>query len=262
MPIDARIEAEKIRKMYNEQPQQDLARILLTGESGSGKTYLATTAPKPVHIDSFDPGSSKGLKKWVDSGDIIVDSSYENEDPMNPAVFRDWKNTLERRCQGKYFQAIGTYFLDSATTWTEAILNFHQGKRSGAGTVPEWNKDYHPQKVDIRNYVRLIMAQPCHFVMTGHLEPQKDKEGNVIAKRFIMTGKGAVVIPLLFDELWVSDSKETSKGSEYFIHLEKTGILLARSRLRARGILQGKEQANLRDILKRAGLSWEDKPAL
>lgn len=262
MPVDARIEAEKLRKMYEEDPRQKYANILLTGETGTGKTYSLLTAPRPVHIDSFDPGGTKGLKKAIQEGYIIPDVRFEDEDPMNPSVFKEWKNIFTQRAEGHYFDSIGTYCLDSSTTWTDAILNYHQGKRSGAGTVPEWNKDYHPQKVDIRNYLRVAMKQKCHFILTGHLEVQKDKEGNVVARRFMMTGKGAVVIPLLFDEIWVAETKETPKGLEYQVLLQKKGLLLGRSRLAADGVLGQTEPLNLREIFKKAGMSYEDKPAL
>ena len=77
-----------------------------------------------------------------------------------------------------------------------------------------------------------------------------------------MTGKGAITVPLLFDEIWVLENKDTSKGLEYYTVLQSTGMLLARSRLAGTGKLGKTEPTNLKHIFKKAGLNIEDKPAL
>ena len=262
MPIDARVEAEKLRTMYKEDPRQDLASILMTAESGKGKTFSARTAPKPVHIDSFDPRGTTCVRDLVDSGDVIPDIRFENDDPFNPHAFKLWTKEFEARRVGKYFESIGTYFLDSASTFTEAVMNKIQMDRKAPGTVPLWEKDYHPQKVELRKWFAKIMSLPCHVIVTAHLEPQKDKEGNTVARRFLMTGKGAIVIPLLFDEIWVLENRETSQGLVYYTMLESTGMFLARSRLAGTGKLKSVEPTNLRDIFMKAGLSYKDKEVI
>lgn len=262
MPIDASVEAGKLRTMYKEDTRQDLASILMTGESGKGKTFSLRTAPKPVHVDSFDPRGTKSIRDGVDDGWLIPDVRFENDDPLNPHAFKLWTKEFEARRVGKYFNSIGTYVLDSASTFTEAVMNKIQFDRKAPGTVPLWEKDYHPQKVELRKWISKCMSLPCHFIMTGHLDVQKDKDGNIVARRFLMTGKGAITIPLLFDEIWVLENKNTSRGLEYYTVLQSTGMFLARSRLAGTGRLSATEPTNLREIFKKAGLNYEDKPAI
>jgi len=262
MPIDAKVEAEKLRKMYKAAPKQGLTSILMTGESGTGKTFSLKNAPFPVHIDSFDPTGTKSVRDYIEKGFIIPDIRFEEEDPFNPSAFELWTKEFEARRVGKYFNSVGTYVLDSATTWTSAIMNYVQGKRKAAGTVPLWEKDYHPQKVLIETWLQKCMNLPCHFILTAHLEPQKDTKGAIVSRRFLMTGKSAIKIPLLFDEIWVADKKETSKGWEYFFHIESGGMLLARSRLAGTGKLASNEPNNLRAIFKKAGLNYADKESV
>lgn len=269
-PIDARTQALALIESFKKNTRSGFVNILLTGESGFGKTMSAMNAPKPVHIDSFDPGGARVLREGIEKGDVIPDIAYENEDPMNPTAFSLWEKTFKMRVRNGYFNNIGTYFLDSATTWTEAIMNYIQGRtsingkvvESRAGQVPDWNKDYYPQKILIRNYLRAIMKLPCHFVFTAHLNTQKDTEGNVIARRVMFSGQGAITIPLLFDEIWVVTKRRSpDKKMRFLVRTQADGMYQARSRLAELGRLEEEEENNLTNILKKVGHNWQDKPS-
>lgn len=254
-------EVEALRKYYNEDPRQQTFNILCLGESGTGKSFLASTARKPVHIDSFDPGGSKGLRKWISTGDIIVDSQYESEDPRKPTAFAEWKKNFDGRYREGYFEAFGTYMLDSATTWSSAIMNWLLNKAGIAGEAPRFTKDYTPQKVEINNCISKMLSLPCDFIMTGHLELKEDpNQGHIF--RFMTTGKGALTIPLLFDEIWITKTVAKANGTEYQILTQADGLYIARSRLAADGKLDRIEKPDIKYLRKKVGLSTEDKPKL
>lgn len=255
-------EAEELRKMYKEDPRQKSLNILILGELGSGKSYLARTARKPIHYDCFDPGGTKGLEEYIDNGSIIPDVRGAGEDPEHPFAYKEWMQVFDDRVKSGYFEAFGTYFLDSATTWSEAIMNWILKRASLAGKAPRWSTDYVPQKMEIRNKVRKMIDLPCDFIMTGHLEGQADEVTGGKSYRFMTTGKGVVTLPILFDEVWVMDPKETSSGSEYRILTQSTGRHLARSRLAKGGLIKQYEKPDLKAILKKAGMPTEDKPLI
>jgi hypothetical protein len=215
-----------------------------------------------VHIDSFDPGGTLSVREEVKRGNIVVDNSFEEEDPFHPTAFTKWEKIFKERIRNKYFESFAVYVLDSATWWLDSMLNATLDSRKAAGEVPEWNKDYHPQKIAVRNYLRLAMALPCHFILTCHLEPLKDKEGNVIHWRPMFTGKGAVVVPTLFDEIWRMKRTEKSETSQHKIITRESGVYLARSRLSNNGQLGEEEPPHLRNILKKAGVNYKDKEKL
>lgn len=253
---------EELRQMYKEDPRRGTLNILLLGELGTGKTYLSSTARKPVHIDSFDPGGTDSVEDFIKRGDIVADTRWEREDPENPIFYEKWEEEFDTRVADGYFEAFGTYWLDSSTTWSEAIMNWILKKSGIAGKAPRFTHDYVPQKMEIRNKVRKMLDLPCDFVMTGHLEGNKDEVTGGMSYRFMTTGKGAITLPLLFNEIWIMDPKETSKGPEYRILTRATGRHMARSRLAKGGLLDTYEKPDLKAILKKAHMPTEDKPKI
>lgn len=251
--IDIATEMERLKAMYQESTKNG-QNILLLGESGSGKTFLMNTAPGLSHIDSFDPGGSTGLRSKVESGDVIVDRNWEDEDPLKPCKFKEWCTKTEERMAGGYFEQINNYMLDSATTWSSAIMNKVLKDAGIPGQAPRFTHDYGPQKQLINNWLKRLLTLPCNVIITGHLKVDRDEVSGSVIKRFMTTGQGAVIIPLLFDEIWVMSPKKSSGGVAYRVLTASTGTDLARSRLSAGGLLDQYEEANLTNIFRKAGV--------
>jgi hypothetical protein len=262
MSLDIKTEVAEIRKRYSEDPRQKSFNVLVLGEMGSGKTFLLRTVRFPCHIDSFDPGGTKCLRDEIAAGKIIADTRFESEDRMHPSMFQLWKTEFEKRRQGGYFDQIATYCIDSSSTWAEAIMNRILQKAQIAGEAPRWAHDYVPQKIEIQNRLRVCLDLPCDFFLTGHLEQYEDQEDQRIRYRYMTTGKGTIIIPTLFDEVYVMDPKRSSAGVEYRILTKNTGTHTARSRLAKGGMLDIYEEANIKKLLKKAGLPAEDKPLI
>jgi AAA domain len=266
--LDARLEAQKLRELYMRDPNQNTFKMLLTGESGSGKTYILSTCRKPIFIDSFDPGGAKCLRELIMSGDVIVDARYERENPMKPSAFGEWRRAFEERERSNFFASFGTYCLDSSTTWAEAIMNDVLDKAKRAGESPRFTHDYVPQKTVINNYMHRILALPCDVIVTGHLQPMYEskfiggEEQQILTGwRYLTTGKGTVTIPLLFDELYVTVTKESSRGIDYQLLTARTGLYLAKTRIGVNRF-DTYEKPDIKALLRKAGLPANDKPRL
>ena len=271
MTYNAATELKRVQDYYKGDSLQKRFSALICGETNAGKTYLLRTARLPVHIDSFDPGGTKGLRDMIASGDIVVDTRYEDDDPFNPKAYADWKKATDIRFQIGYYNQFGTYCLDSATTFGIAIMNYVLAAKGRAGEAPQMRIDYQPQKTEMTNYFRKLMNLPCDFILTGHLREIRkvlsvDTKTGVareeIKFRFYTTGQAVVTIPLLFDEIYVITGKNDRGGVKREMLIDALGEYIARSRLKSKGLLNAIEPPDLKALLKKAGFDPQDKPKL
>lgn len=263
---DARLTAEKLRTLYTESPHQNTFSALVLGDYGTGKTHLLRTCRFPAHIDSFDPRGTRTLNDLILKGDIIADTQYEVEDRHTPTAFKLWARNFEARVKSGYFNAFGTYMLDSSTTWSDAIMNDVLKTAGLAGETPRRNHDYVPQKNAIQTWMRRILNLPCDVIITGHLKDifETRMSGNepvdvLVGKRYLTTGDGSVRIPLLFSEIYVLLTKQKGTQTEYQLLTQPYNFYSARTRL---GKLNMFETPNIKEILRKCGLPTEDKPPL
>lgn len=272
MAYDYKKEIKKVKEYYEGDPYQKRFSALVTGETNAGKTFLLRTARKPIHIDSFDPGGTKCLRDLIAKGDVVADTQWESDDPFNPTAFARWMKTIDIRMQIGYFNHFGAYCLDSATTFGDAVMNYQLANKNRAGEAPQHRHDYNPQKVYMTNYIKKLMRLPCDFILTGHLREIKklvrvDAKTGIatedIKYRFLTTGQAVVTIPLLFDEIYVLTGKD-SRGREpkREMLIDSLGEYIARSRLKANGLLNATEPPDIKALLKKIGLDWRDKPRL
>ena len=270
--MEIKIEAEKLKKMYDNDPRSNSFNAIIYGGTGSGKTSLLRTCRLPLHVDSFDPGGSKVLQgeailngvKYPDEmsrGNIVVDSRFETEEPAHPQAAKLWDDEFHRRKKMGYFDHIGTYVIDSMTTWAQDIM-YEIIKKAGRGGGQPFQNDWLPQMTVIENAIRDIISLPCDCILLGHDSSDKDDATGKMFISLMITGKLVRRVPLLFDEMYVAMTKETSKGIEYQLLTQKTGLYQAKSRLAKMGELETYEVPDIKAILRKTGRDTDDKPSL
>lgn len=261
--LEIKKEAEEIRRMYKEDPRSETFNGIIYGGLGTGKTTTLLTARRPLHVDSFDPGGTKVLK--TDNGkyppEVYCDLRFEVENPHEPKAIREWDEVFHHRKRIGYFDHLGTYAIDSATTWIQDIMYEVMKKAGRAGGTP-YQQDWLPQMTIIENAMREFVSLPCDCILIGHDDSDKDDSTGRMFIGLMVTGKLKRRVPLLFDEIYCSQTKETSKGIEYQLLTKPTGLYQARTRLGKGGELDDYEKPDIKNILRKVGMSTEDKPSL
>jgi hypothetical protein len=271
--LDVAAEFNKIRGLYSDHGKVK-KNFLIIGDHGSGKTYGLRYAPAPVFIHSFDPGGTSCIpESEITSGRVLPVTVSESEDASAPKAFRAWETEFLRLKDTNFFDNIGTYSIDSHTLWARAMMNEILKGRSrkiprkadfgrDPDIVPEMG-DYNVHQKTIHHYLSMITSLPCNVVICAHLNVETNDDGKPLLGMVMMDGrKFAQAMPSLFDEVYFADSKPAGPGKRsYFYRLVKQGIRPARSRLRQDGAVLGEtEPQNIKEILKKAGYPYEDKP--
>lgn len=273
--LEIKKEAEKIHERYKSDPRSTTFNAIIYGDLGTGKTYSLRTARKPVLIHSFDPGGTMVLSDLIDKGEVLADTRFEVEDPNQPSSFREWDEVYHDLKRKDFFSHIGTFVIDSATTWAQCAMYQILRMQGRAGTVKKGagqkgtgfygvphEQDWLPQMAMLEKAIRDMTSLPCDCILTGHDDSDKD---NVTGKMFIhlmITGKLQKRIPLLFGEIYHADTMETSAGLQYRFLTRKTGLYQARTRLGKGGELDLFEEQDFKNILQKVGIPTDDKPPL
>lgn len=259
--------------MYAEDPRNNTFNAIIHGPIKVGKTTLLRTCPKPILVHSFDPNGTLVLRDLIETNEVMVDTRFEEEDPFKPKACKLWEDEFNWLCRKRFFDHIGTFVIDSMTTWAQVIMyevimkatKTKKGKGRKAGESPQEN-DWLPQMSFIENYMRKFLSLPCNCVLLGHSEQPKDREGNPTGDLGIMiTGKLRERVPALFSEIYYLRMKNYKEGSRELLIHPTYGIQVG-SRLSAgKGqeiLLNSIEKPDIKKIMDKVGIDSADKPLI
>lgn len=252
--LDLKMELEQIGKMYEASPRINSFRALVGGGTGTGKTFSLRTARQPILIHSFDPDGQVSIRDFIQKGGIYVDNRYEQDDIKDPKTWLNWEKEYFRLKTAGVFNQLGTFALDSATTWSATAMNLVLKKAGRPGGTPQQN-DYLPAMVMVENAIKDMTSLPCDIILLAHEDPDKDEATGRMFIHPLFIGKLKLRVPLLFSEVYFAQAKETSKGTEYSFLTQATGMYKARTRLGANGRFEQYEKPDFMYLRGKAGLS-------
>lgn len=251
--------ARQISDMYKKRPTASNISILVKGEEGVGKTTLAFTARKPILGHLFDPHGhiviNQTFPEDVENGNILIET-FTNDSHKDPKAFREWEKRWELYRKTGFFNKLGTYVIDSGTYWVEALSNEVSKSNKLDDGLLEIG-DYKVIYQVIKTHIKMMSEFSCDFIMTFHTVNVKDEVTGAVMNELDAYKGLRGDIPRLFAEKWIVERK----GDDVSILMKPVGRFKASTQIGSRKF-EGREGANVKGLLKKAGMEYRNKPPL
>lgn len=173
-------------------------RILVIGDSGTGKTHFLGTMPKPFVAD-FDHGLATLYGKDVKFMQFTDKNWLEFK-----SVIKEWKTGPQWECE--------TFCIDSLTMASEAALTWVMTKNGRSGqqpTVQDWGEAIREVK-DVLNHVTTL---GCNVCVVAHSQLVKDEVLGDLQYLPLIYGKDLPHrLGIYFDEVYMTTVVPSIKG--------------------------------------------------
>lgn len=198
-------------------------RILLLGDTGSGKTTQLLTLPGKKFAYLFDANALLSLRGHdVDYEEFLPDrinlsvqslSKGKGDKTTNyvNSLYQQWEKDFDDRVKGGFFDAYDVIAVDSATTLLDLIMDRVLTINGRSGAWPQQD-DYGPQMLVFNNICRTLVSMGKTVLMTGHIEAKKDELVGRIFREPMMTGRLKKKIPLLFSDIFICEVENDGRG--------------------------------------------------
>lgn len=204
-------------------------KILILGDTGSGKTTQFLTLPGRKFAYLFDPNALLSLQGYdVEYEEYLPDQlslsvkSLKTEGEARIAkgdkslvtksdLYQRWEQDFNKKMAEGFFDNYEWIAFDSATTLLDLIMDRVLTINGRFGQWPNQD-DYGPQMLTFTNICRALTSLGKSVIITGHLETKQDQVTKKIQTRPMMTGRLVNKIPLLFSDVIALDVNLDEKG--------------------------------------------------
>jgi phage nucleotide-binding protein len=198
-------------KLSEMKPNEDL-KVLVYGDSGTGKTCFACGFPGPIMVLDFDNKVSSAAAHYAGT-DQLGQIDYENFAPV------DEKGTSGERAnillgEIKKDLKYKTIVLDSLTTFGDEMMKYLMRINPGIkrnttrGVQLPTLQDYGLARGFFKAFIQELLNIPCNIVVTAHIQIDKDEHTGAIVRSPMFAGKLAKELPIYFSEVYVSSVKD------------------------------------------------------
>lgn len=237
-------------------------RAMIIGEKGVGKTTLLKNCPKPIYLYCLDPDGEQSLLEDGQCPDwLVIDNRFQGN--MGPDYLNFQQDVLAK-LKNKTFEQFGTVCVDSLTTLSDSLIEliadekFGKAKDNEVRTCKFGFDEWGILKSNLRFIIKKLLTVPCHFILTGHIQKDKDELSGAMINTIMCPGSSSQAAPTWFSEVWymLSRKNKETKAIERILLTVNEGKYQAGTRLQN---IAPEEPANIRDILKKANRPHEDK---
>lgn len=206
-------------------PEQNI-RMLLYGDSGSGKTCFATGWPGPIHYCDFD-GKVNSAAAFLAGSDKLNEISYENYAPVDDKGSAGMRFNADLGKMRRDGTLPGTLVLDSLTTFSDEMMRYLMRLNPGIkrmdtkGAATPAMQDYQVARLFFKQVLGELLNLSCNLIVTAHIQVDKDEMTGEILRTPMLAGKLSRELPILFPEVhrsFVKDGKylaQTKSDARY-----------------------------------------------
>lgn len=189
-------------------------KILIQGDSGIGKTCLASSFPKKMLYLDFDNKvdsaaafmKSKGLSADMELIEVETLAPNLSISPIEQLTKIITEKLIPQQKAGK--MEFSTLVLDSITTFSTAtlqhIVKTNPGiKRNETKQGPQPGlQDYGILRREFQRLIPGLIGLPCNVIMLAHVAIEKDEFTGQVLRHAMMDGSFAKELPIYFKEVW------------------------------------------------------------
>lgn len=204
-------------------------KILLLGDTGSGKTTQFLTLPGKKFAYLFDPNAILSLQGHdVDYEEFLPDrlnlsvkslSKEKGGDTttnLKNDAYVDFEKDFQKKVDTGFFDAYNAISLDSATTLLDLIMDRVLTINGRAGQWPQQD-DYGPQMLIFQNICRTLTSMGKLVFLTGHMETKQDAVTKKIFRGPMFTGRLKAKAPLLFSDIFICEVENDGSSIKHKI---------------------------------------------
>ena len=181
--------------------------------------------------------------------DLIVDNRWERE-LTNPKTFPGLSKEVDELIASDIGQKLGTIAIDGMTglggCCVEHVLE--QEKQTNM-RIQDWGVMLRKMLPVVKKFLTI----KCTKVLIAHLQYTEQKGTEEVIAQMLVGGATKTHTPALFDEVYVTVTKDTSKGPEYKLLTCNRGMYRARTRIGGHGVFDMYEEPNICKLIEKSG---------
>ena len=216
--------------------------FLFYGDSGVGKTVLATSFPGPVRVFDFDCKLSSAADFYSDKKELLgaIDfTQYPQPKKGEKRIFTKFAEDLNKLAEeGSKYRTI---VFDSLTALCEMVMEEEMILRPGkadrdsmAGVEVANIKDYQVVITYIKHLLKKLLSLECEYlIITAHVVTEKDENTGILKSNLQVFGKDLPNwIPKMFEEVYFMYSKLEAGKPQRFVQTQADLKHVARSQMK------------------------------
>lgn len=275
--LDVQTTVADLNNLYNNVEEIGY-NVMAYGDAGTGKTTAALTLPKPIYIQSFDNHGWASIRQHIDGRNVLVDTRFEpafgaKSLKKGETVYGKWEKEFKRLESIGFFDSVGSFVIDSATSWANAIMDEVMARANSAITdgwmmdrknTPKI-KEWYIQTSCIQYALDSFLALPCNCYLACHTYIEKetlpDDTERIVRVLPLLTGQLKEKVPPMFDEVYKTVLQTGASDNTFNVITRHNSPVVAKSRLAGTPPkLNRVEPFNFRKIMEKVGMNASDKP--